>query len=107
MSPNFPACVCLTPRVACHLASIHLETNPLSCSKGLGPQPFDRHMAVLINEKTSSACEIAAQFVKGCQARLAGRKTAGLTPGADVFDVGYGYKLFLPVFAWYGPERES
>ena len=24
--------------------------------------------------------------------------------GDDVFNVGYGYKLFLPVFAWYGPS---
>ena len=60
---------------------------------------------VLTNEKTSSAGEIAAQFAKDTKlATLVGQKTAGLVLGADVFDVGYGYKLFLPVFGWYGPS---
>jgi len=74
-------------------------------TQGLGPQPFHGHMAVLINEKTSSAGEIAAQFAKDTKlATLVGQKTAGLVLGADVFDVGHGYSLFLPVFGWFSPS---
>ena len=71
-------------------------------TQGLGPQPFHRHIVVLINEKTSSAGEIAAQFAKDTKiATLVGARTAGLVAGADVFDVGSGYSLFLPVFGWF------
>jgi len=74
-------------------------------TQGLGKQPFHGQIAILINEKTSSAGEIVAQFAKDAKlASLVGQNTAGLVLGADVFNVGYGYKLFLPVFAWYGPS---
>jgi tricorn protease len=62
-------------------------------------------MAVLVNEKTSSAGEMAAQFAKETKlATLVGQKTAGLVLGADIFDVGYDYTLYLPVFGWYSPS---
>jgi len=71
-------------------------------TQGLGPQLFHGHIVVLINAKTSSAGEMAAQFAKDTKlATLVGEKTAGLVAGADVFDVGYGYTLYLPVFGWY------
>ena len=74
-------------------------------TQGLGKQPFHGHMAVLINEKTSSAGEMAAQFAKDTKvATLIGQKTAGLVLGSDMFDVGYGYTLYLPVFGWYSPS---
>src|SRR5208337_1381865 len=48
-------------------------------TQGLGEQPFHGHMAVLVNEKTSSAGEMAAQFAKDTKlATLIGQKTAGL-----------------------------
>ena len=74
-------------------------------TQGLGKQPFHGHMAVLVNEKTSSAGEMAAQFAKETKlATLVGQKTAGLVLGADIFDVGYDYRLYLPVFGWYSPS---
>jgi carboxyl-terminal processing protease len=74
-------------------------------TQGLGKQPFHGHVAVLVNEKTSSAGEMAAQFAKDTKlATLVGQKTAGLVLGADVFDVGYNYRLYLPVFGWYSPS---
>lgn len=74
-------------------------------TQGLGKQPFHGRIVILMNEKTSSAGEIVVQFAKDAKlATLVGEKTAGLVLGADVFNVGYGYKLFLPVFAWYGPS---
>jgi C-terminal processing protease CtpA/Prc len=74
-------------------------------TQGLGRQPFHGHIAVLVNEKTSSAGEMAAQFAKDTKlATLVGQKTAGLVLGANVFDVGHGYTLYLPVFGWYSPS---
>lgn len=74
-------------------------------TQGLGKQPFHGHMTVLVNEKTSSAGEMAAQFAKDAKlATLVGQQTAGLVLGSDVFDVGYGYTLYLPVFGWYSPS---
>jgi tricorn protease len=62
-------------------------------------------MVVLINEKTSSAGEMAAQFAKDTKlATLVGQQTAGLVLGSDLFDVGYRYRLYLPVFGWYSPS---
>ena len=74
-------------------------------TQGLGRQPFHGHMAVLINERTSSAGEMAAQFAKDTKlATLIGQKTAGLVLGSELFDVGNGYTLYLPVFGWYSPS---
>ena len=74
-------------------------------TQGLGPQPFHGHMAVLINERTSSAGEMAAQFAKDTKlAPLIGQRTAGLVLGSEMFDVGNGYTLYLPVFGWYSPS---
>ncbi len=74
-------------------------------TQGLGRQPFHGHMAVLINERTSSAGEMAAQFAKDTKlATLIGQKTAGLVLGSEMFDVGNGYTLYLPVFGWYSPS---
>ena len=71
-------------------------------TQGLGPQPFHGHIVLLINAKTSSAGEMAAQFAKDTKlATVVGEKTAGLVAGAEVFDVGCGYTLYLPVVGWY------
>lgn len=74
-------------------------------TQGLGRQPFHGHIAVLINEWTSSAGEMAAQFAKDTKlATLIGQKTAGLVLGSTIFDVGDGYTLYLPVFGWFTPS---
>jgi carboxyl-terminal processing protease len=74
-------------------------------TQGLGQQPFQGHTAVLINEWTSSAAEIVAQFAKDTKlATLIGQKTAGLVLGSAIFNVGNGYTLYLPVFGWYSPN---
>ena len=74
-------------------------------TQGLGEQAFHGHVVVLINEYTSSAGEMAAQFAKDTKlATLVGQKTAGLVLGSAIFDVGNGYMLYLPVFGWYRPD---
>lgn len=73
-------------------------------TQGIGEQPFHGHIVILINEFTSSAAEMVAQFAKDAKlATLVGTRTAGLVLGSTLFDVGNSYALYLPVFGWYTP----
>lgn len=80
-------------------------------TQGLGKQPFHGRVAILINEYTSSAGEIVAQFAKDTGlGTLIGQTTAGMVLGSAIFSVGGGYTLYLPVFGWYshnGTYREG
>jgi len=89
----------------CRLVQFSVRDRSLMLlTQGLGRQPFHGQVAVLINEKTSSAGEMAAQFAKDTKlATVIGQRTAGLVLGSDMFDVGNGYTLYLPVFGWYSP----
>lgn len=74
-------------------------------TQGLGNQPFHGRIAILINEFTSSAGEMVAQFAKDTKlAVLVGQKTPGLVLGSAMFNVGSGYTLYLPVFGWFSPD---
>jgi C-terminal processing protease CtpA/Prc len=73
-------------------------------TQGLGKQPFHGRVAVLVNEWTNSAGEMAAQFAKDTKlATVIGQKTRGNVLGSTTFNVGNDYKLYLPIFGWYGP----
>jgi tricorn protease len=73
-------------------------------TQGLGPQPFHGRIAVLINEWTNSAGEMAAQFAKDTGlATVIGRRTMGNVLGSTLLDAGHGYRLYLPIFGWYSP----
>jgi carboxyl-terminal processing protease len=70
-------------------------------TQGLGPQPFHGRIAVLINEWTNSAGEMAASFAReNAFATVVGTKTAGNVLGAQNFNVGGGYYVRIPVFGW-------
>jgi C-terminal processing protease CtpA/Prc len=74
-------------------------------TQGLGEQPFHGRIAVLVNEWTNSAGEMAAQFAKDTKlATVVGCKTEGNALGSTMFNVGGGYKLYLPIFGWYSPD---
>jgi len=74
-------------------------------TQGLGEQPFHGRMAVLTNEWTNSAGEMAAQFAKNTRlATVVGCKTMGNVLGSTMFKVGNGYSLYLPIFGWYNPD---
>ena len=71
-------------------------------TQGLGPQPFHGNIVVLINESTSSAAEMVANFAaENKLATIIGSKTLGTVLGARNFAVGSGYWLRLPVFGWF------
>ncbi|MGH9436682.1 MAG: S41 family peptidase, partial [Terriglobia bacterium] len=74
-------------------------------TQGLGPQPFHGKVAILVNEWTNSAAEMATAFAAGNKlAAIVGTKTAGNVLGAANVKVGGGYWLRLPIFGWYTPE---
>jgi C-terminal processing protease CtpA/Prc len=77
-------------------------------TQGLGNQPFHGRIVVLVNEWTNSAGEIVAQFATDTKlAIVVGKQTRGNVLGSTTFDVGDGYRLYLPIFGWYGPNGNS
>jgi C-terminal processing protease CtpA/Prc len=77
-------------------------------TQGLGNQPFHGHIVLLVNEWTNSAGEIVAQFARDTKlAIVVGKQTRGNVLGSTTFDVGGGYRLYLPIFGWYGPSGNS
>jgi carboxyl-terminal processing protease len=74
-------------------------------TQGLGKQPFQGRVVVLVNEWTNSAGEMAAQFAKDSKlATIVGKQTRGNVLGSTMFNVGHGCQLYLPIFGWYSPS---
>ena len=83
----------------------------LVATEGLGIQPFQGRVALLINEHSASSSEMVAAFAaENKLAVLVGTKTPGRLTGASSFPVGYGYRVALPVSAyrtWQGTTVEG
>ena len=77
----------------------------------LGGQPHHAHVALLVNEHSASAAEMVAGFASEYGlATLAGVKTAGRLVGASAFKVGFGYRIAIPVaayYTWHGNNLEG
>jgi len=93
----FPALVTQSPIV--------LET------EGLGSKPYDGSIVLLVDRHTASAAEMVAIFAKENHlATIVGEKTAGRLLSATSVKVGHGYRLALPVgayFTWNGTALEG
>jgi C-terminal processing protease CtpA/Prc len=75
------------------------DKSVLLLTQGLGPQPFQNHIVLLVNEWTNSAAEMVAGFAaENRLATIVGERTAGNVLGAANFKVGSGYWVRLPVF---------
>ncbi|MBN9657110.1 MAG: hypothetical protein J0H49_02975 [Acidobacteria bacterium] len=71
-------------------------------SEGLGTAPHHGRVAMLVNEHSASASEMVAAFASEYRlAHLVGTKTPGKLVAASSFKVGYGYRIALPVGAYY------
>jgi C-terminal processing protease CtpA/Prc len=71
-------------------------------TEALGAQRHQGHVAVLVNEHSASAAEMVAGF--GSEYRLAtlvGARTAGRLVATSAFKVGFGYRIAIPVAAYY------
>jgi C-terminal processing protease CtpA/Prc len=85
--------------------SVVLET------EGLGPKRFHDRVVVLVNEHTTGAAEMVAQFAKENQlAKIVGIKTPGRLISRTGAKVGSGYRLVFPVASyqsWQGHKLEG
>jgi carboxyl-terminal processing protease len=80
-------------------------------TESLGPQVHHGHVAMLVNEHSASAAEMVAGFASEYGlATLVGTKTAGRLVATSAFKVGFGYRVALPVaayFTWKGTNLEG
>jgi C-terminal processing protease CtpA/Prc len=80
-------------------------------TEALGPRRHHGHVAMLVNEHSASAAEMVAAFASEYQlATLVGAKTAGRLVATSAFKVGFGYRVVLPVaayFTWHGTNLEG
>lgn len=80
-------------------------------SEALGVQKHHGQTVILVNEHSASATEMVAAFASEYGlATLVGVKTAGRLVGASSFKVGFGYRVALPVaayFTWHGTTLEG
>lgn len=80
-------------------------------SEGLGNRKHHGRVAMLVNEHSASAAEMAIAFAaENRLAQVVGTRTAGRLVGANSFKVGFKYRLALPVSdfrTWAGRSIES
>jgi C-terminal processing protease CtpA/Prc len=71
-------------------------------TEALGPQAHHGHVVLLVNEHSASAAEMVAAFASEYRlATLVGTATAGRLVATSAFKVGFGYRVVLPVAAYY------
>jgi carboxyl-terminal processing protease len=71
-------------------------------TEALGAQRHHGRTALLVNEHSASAAEMVAAFAKESGlATVVGTKTPGRLVATSGFKVGFGYRVALPVAAYY------
>ena len=80
-------------------------------TEALGAQRHHGQVAMLVNEHSASAAEMVAAFASEYRlATLVGTKTPGRLVATSAFKVGLGYRVVLPVaayFTWQGTNLEG
>ena len=80
-------------------------------TEALGRQRHHGRVAMLVNEHSASAAEMVAAFASEYRlATLVGVKTPGRLVATSAFKVGFGYRVVLPVaayFTWHGTNLEG
>jgi carboxyl-terminal processing protease len=71
-------------------------------TEGLGKRPFHGRIVILVNEHSASSCEMVAAFASENKlATIVGSTTPGRLLAGHSFRVGQGYRIALPVAAYY------
>ena len=71
-------------------------------TEGLGKQRFHGRIVLLVNEHSASSCEMVAAFAtENKLATIVGSATPGRLLGGYSFRVGHGYRVAIPVAAYY------
>lgn len=85
--------------------SVVLET------EGLGTKKFHRRIVLLVNEHSTGAAEMVAQFAKeNGLATIVGTKTPGHLVSRSAFPIGTNYQITIPIAAyvsWRGNRIEG
>lgn len=80
-------------------------------TEGFGRRPFHGRIAILVNEHSTGAAEMLAQFAQENRlATIIGSKTAGRLVSRSGIKIGNGYTMVLPVAAytsWNGVRIEG
>jgi carboxyl-terminal processing protease len=77
-------------------------------TENLGARAHHGRVVLLVNEHSASAAEMVAGFASEYGlATLVGTKTAGRLVAASAFKVGFGYRVALPVGAYYTWQGKS
>ena len=77
------------------------KTSVFLYTEALGRRAFHGRTAILVNEHTTGAAEMVAQFAQENQlALIVGTKTPGRLVSRSAFRLGYGYRLVIPVAAY-------
>jgi C-terminal processing protease CtpA/Prc len=80
-------------------------------TESLGSQRHHGHVVMLVNEHSASAAEMVAGFASEYRlATVVGTRTAGRLVATSAFKVGHGYRVALPVaayFTWKGTNLEG
>jgi C-terminal processing protease CtpA/Prc len=77
------------------------KTSVFLYTEALGRRAFHGRTAILVNEHTTGAAEMVAQFAQENQlALIVGMKTPGRLVSRSAFKLGYGYRIVIPVAAY-------
>jgi len=81
------------------------KTSVFIHTEGLGPRPYHGRVAVLVNRHTTGAAEMVAQFAQERRlAVISGEKTPGRLVSRSAFKLGFGYRLVIPVAAYFSAK---
>jgi carboxyl-terminal processing protease len=71
-------------------------------TESLGPQRHHGRVVLLVDQQSASAAEMVAAFAQEWElAVIVGTRTPGRLAAMRLFNVGYGYRIGLPVAAYY------
>jgi carboxyl-terminal processing protease len=82
------------------------KTSVFVHTEGLGRRPYQGRVAILVNKHTTGAAEMVAQFAQENRlAVVAGEKTPGRLVTRSAFKLGSGYRLVIPVAAYFSAKN--
>jgi len=77
------------------------KTSVFLCTEALGKRAFHGRTLILVNQHTTGAAEMVAQFAQENElAIVLGTKTPGRLISRSAVKLGFGYRLILPVAAY-------
>jgi C-terminal processing protease CtpA/Prc len=81
------------------------KTSVFVHTEGLGPRRYHGRVAILVNRHTTGAAEMVAQFAQENRlAVISGEKTPGRLVSRSAFKLGFGYRLVVPVAAYFSAK---